>query len=175
MIHSRYDQEAGCARIVLRPNRSWTWRANVCFVATLMAISLLVASGFTMQGFWVVLPFSVLEMAVLSGCLYCCVRRTHITEVLHLSRTELVYERGVSKPTRRVAFDRYFTRFFVRPSRHPWYGKRIELKCRDQALEVGQFLAEEEKDQLVSELRRIIRKLDSPVRPERPSVHSECQ
>ena len=61
----------------------------------------------------------------------------------------------------RFSFERYFARFFVEPARHPWYRKKIELKCRDKALEVGHFLNDEEKDQLVRELRDIIHRLDS--------------
>jgi uncharacterized membrane protein len=161
MIACDFDNEATAARIILRPNRSWTWRANAWFVATLMTISLIIATTLTAQGFWMVLPFTILEMSVLTGCLYYCVRRTHTTEVLNLSRDELVFERGIHRPKVRFSFERYFTRFFVKPARHPWYRKKIELKCRDQALEVGQFLSEEEKDQLVRELRNIIHKLDN--------------
>lgn len=161
MVAARFDDQAFAAYIVLRPNQSWTWRANTYFIGTLMTISLTVATAFTVQGFWMILPFTVLELSVLTSCLYYCVRRTHITEVLRLNRDELVFERGINTPTQRHAFDRYFTRFFVKPPRHPWYRKTIELKCRDQAMEVGQFLSDEEKDRLVRELRQIIHRLDS--------------
>lgn len=161
MIACDFDTETAAARIILKPNRSWTWRANSYFVATLMTISLIIAASFTAQGFWVILPFTVLEMSVLTAALYYCVRRTHVTEVLSLNQNELVFERGIRRPSERFAFERYFARFFVKPARHPWYRKKIELKCRDQALEVGQFLSDEEKDQLVRELRHIIHRLDS--------------
>ena len=130
-----------------------------------MAISLLIAAIFTARGFWVVVPFTVLEMSVLLGCLYYCVRRTHTTEVLRMSRDELVFERGINRPTQRFAFERYFTRFFVKPARHPWYGKKIELNCRGSALEVGNFLCNEEKDELVRELRDVIHRLDNAQPP----------
>ena len=165
MIVSRFDDETCHARIILRPNRSWSWRANVCFIATLMAVSLLVAAGFASHGFWLIAPFTLLEMSVLTGCLYYCARRTHVTEVLHFDHEHLIFERGINHPGERFAFDRYFTRFFVRPARHPWYAKRIELRCRDRALEVGGFLGEEEKDQLVRELRQVIRRLDATPPP----------
>lgn len=165
MIACRYDQTDTSACIVLRPNRSWTWRANLYFIGTLMTVSLIMAGVFTSRGFWMILPFTILEISVLTACLYYCVRRTHTTEVLRLSREALVFERGVNRPTLRLEFERYFTRFFVQPARHPWYRKRIELKCRGRALEVGEFLADEEKDELVRELRSIIHKLDSSPPP----------
>ena len=165
MIASDFDTDSAAACIVLRPNRSWTWRANTYFVGTLMAISLMIAVAFTAQGFWLILPFTVLEMSILLGCLYFCVRRTHTTEVLRLNRHELIFERGIHQPTQSFAFERYFTRFFVKPARHPWYRKKIELKYRDKAMEVGNFLCDEEKDELVRELRSVINKLDNAQPP----------
>jgi len=161
MISCEFDDRDTSACIILQPNRSWTWRANVYFIATLMVVSLTMAGFFTGKGFWMILPFTVLEIAVLTASLYYCVRRTHITEVLRLNRDRLIFERGVRRPALRLELERYFTRFFVQPARHPWYKKRIELKCRDRALEVGQFLTDEEKDELVSKLRQIIHRLDA--------------
>ncbi len=164
MVAADFDQTALTGQIVLRPNRSWTWRANTYFVATLMVISMSVALAFTWNGMWVILPFTVLELAVLTGALYYCVRRTHTTEVLTLSQHRLVLERGINRPSQRFDFDRYFSRFFVRAPKHPWYRKKIALRCRSEEFEVGSFLTDEEKDDLVSQLRRMISRLDEPWR-----------
>ena len=160
MIVCDYDEELDTAQIVLRPNRSWTWQANVYLVFSLMLISLTIGSVLTYQGYWLVLPFTVLEMCILLGCLYYCVRRTHITEVLTFSQHELVFERGVNKPTQRFALERYFARFFVKPARHPWYDKTLALRCRGLELEVGNFLILEEKDDLIRHLRQVIHRLE---------------
>lgn len=160
MISCRFDDQIHTGTIVLQPNRSWSWRANSWFVCTLMVVSLTVAVTFGFKGIWVILPFTVLEMSVLLACLYYCVRRTHTTEVLTLTDRELIYESGIRAPTQRRTFDRYFARFQVTASRHPWYGKRISLRCRKERLEVGRFLNAEEKDDLVRHLRATIHRLD---------------
>ena len=162
MITSDFDQASVSGRIVLRPNRSWTWRANTYFVGTLMVISLTIAVTFTLQGMWVILPFTVLEMSVLLACLYYCVRRTHVQEVLTFSPESLVLERGINRPQLRVEFQRYFTRFFVLGPRHPWYRKQIALRCRDREMEIGSFLSSDEKDDLVRQLRDMIHRFDAP-------------
>jgi uncharacterized membrane protein len=162
MINAEFDENASRGQIVLKPNRSWTWRANTYLVGSLMVISGVVAGVFTVNGMWLILPFTVLEMSVLTACLYYCVRRTHTTEVLTLSKSTLVFERGVNKPTQRFDFDRYFSRFFIEAATHPWYKKRINLRCREQQFEVGSFLSNEEKDHLISQLRQMIRRLDEP-------------
>ncbi len=161
MITSDFDQATVSGRIVLRPNRSWTWRANTYFVGTLLIISLAIATAFTARGMWVILPFTVLEMSVLLACLYYCVRRTHLQEVLIFSPESLVLERGVNRPQLRVEFQRYFTRFFVRGPRHPWYRQRIALRCRDQEMEIGSFLSGDEKEDLIRQLREMIHRLEA--------------
>ena len=161
MITSDFDQASVSGRIVLRPNRSWTWRANTYFVGTLMVISLTIAVTFTLQGMWVILPFTVLEMSVLLACLYYCVRRTHVQEVLTFSPESLVLERGINRPQLRVEFQRYFTRFFVLGPRHPWYRKQIALRCRDREMEIGSFLSSDEKDDLVRQLRDMIHRFEA--------------
>lgn len=160
MISSAFDPHTASGRIVLRPNRSWTWRANTYFVGTLMILSLTIGTMFTLQGMWVILPFTVLEMSVLFACLYYCVRRTHLQEVLTFSAESLILEKGVNRPQVRLEFKRYFTRFFVRGPRHPWYRKQIALRCRDRELEIGSFLSSEEKDDLIRQLREMIQRLD---------------
>lgn len=160
MILSEFDGSRAEGRIILQPNRSWTWRANTCLVGTLMAVSGSVGTVLAYHGLWLILPFTFVEMAVLLGCLYYCVRRTHMQEVLTFSPDYVVFERGVSRPDRRHRFQRYFASFLVRPPAHPWHRKRIALRCRDQELEVGSFLNSDERDDLVAVLRDMIQRLD---------------
>jgi uncharacterized membrane protein len=160
MIVSEFDPERGEGRIVLRPNRSWTWRANTLLVGTLMAVSGSVATVYAYHGLWLILPFTFIEMSFLLACLYYCVRRTHLQEVLTFSPEHLVFERGVGHPDEQRCFQRYFARFFVRRPRHPWYRNRIALRCRGEELEVGGFLPPEERDDLIDVLRDMIDRLD---------------
>ena len=162
MITSEFDDRERRGRIILRPNRSWTWQANAAFVATMMVVSLSIGFGFVLQGMWVILPFTLLELAALAGCLYYCVRRTHQQEVLTFSPEALLVERGIHRPQLQIEFQRYFTRFFVKRPRHRWYGKRIAVRCRDIEMEIGSFLNPEEIDDLVVQLRTMIRRLDHP-------------
>jgi uncharacterized membrane protein len=160
LIASEFDPSASVGRIVLRPNQSWTWQANACLVGTLLAVSGSIGVVFAYQGMWLILPFTALELIVLLGALYYCVRRTHLQEVLTFSPDYLEVERGVRTPETRKRLQRYFTRFFVSAPRHPWYCKRVSVCCRGTEFEIGSFLSDEEKDDLVAELRSMIDRLD---------------
>ena len=156
MIATHYDEHERIGQIILRPNRSWTWRSNTYFIGTLLTISAIVATTFALRGFWLVLPFSALEMSALIGCLYVCVRRTHAQEVLTFSADELIVEMGHRRPERIYRFARFFTRFLVEPARHPWYRNQIAILARDERVEIGRFLPQDEKSLLVKQLRLMV-------------------
>ncbi|MFM8355457.1 MAG: hypothetical protein ACKOBM_11210, partial [Gammaproteobacteria bacterium] len=53
---------------------------------------------------------------------------------------------------------------------HPWYRKRVALRCRETEVEIGGFLRNEEVDTLVTLLRRMINQLDQlPPSPQSPA------
>jgi uncharacterized membrane protein len=156
VIAAHYDEGDRIGRIILRPNRSWTWRSNICFVGTLMTVSAIIATTFLIRGLWMVLPFSALEMGALTACLYYCVRRTHRQEVLTFSIDELVIEQGHREPERTYHFTRFFTRFLVEAPPHPWYEPTIAVQARGERVEIGRFLTRDEKKRLVTQLRWMV-------------------
>ena len=71
-------------QIVLQPNHSLSWRALKYFLAFMMILSFGIAIAFLFFGYWLVLPFTGLEMGVLSYCLWLCLRRGSLQEGHHL-------------------------------------------------------------------------------------------
>lgn len=160
MISQHYENEDASYVIVLRPNQSWTWRANTWLIASLLLISLVVGGFFLLHSYWVILPFTLVEVALVAACLYYCVRRTHQQEVLTLTSEQVVLERGIRKPDDRRSFERYFTRFFVHPPRFRGHRRVVALRHRGEETEVGSFLTDEERQELVATLRSVIAELD---------------
>jgi uncharacterized membrane protein len=156
MVSADFDDVSRTGRIVLRPNRSLSWRANVAFLSGLSVVSLTIAFSFLLGGYWMILPFSLLELAFLGLCLHWVVRRTHRQEVLTFSDDELLIEAGMDRPERRHVFKRLFARFCVRKPRHPWYGTRIAVRSHGEEVEIGDFLTVEDKATLIAELRRMV-------------------
>lgn len=162
MIACELDAAAGGGRIVLRPNRSWTWRANACLGGTLIMVPGTFGLIMAFRGMWPVLTFALIQGAALLVCLYYCVRHASVQEVLTFSPEYLLFERGIHRPWMRRQFQRYFTRFQVEPPAHPWYRQRIAVRCGDQELEIGSFLTGEEQQDLIRALRDMIQRLDDP-------------
>ena len=57
-------------RLVLTPNRSLSWHGNVRIWAALFVLSALIATGFTLMGAWVIIPFAGLELIALACGIY---------------------------------------------------------------------------------------------------------
>jgi uncharacterized membrane protein len=168
MIETRYDDGRHEVQYILRPNQSWSWRANVWFLAVLCVVSLSIAISFAARGFWMVLPFSVLELVVLVICLWLCVRRGFLQEVIVLEPRTVTLQKGRrQQPTRLTlerTFDRFFTRFHVERTTHPWRDTRVQIRCRNELHEIGGFLPTEEKQSLIAALRQGIRYVDTDTR-----------
>jgi uncharacterized membrane protein len=159
MVTAHFDAAARTGQIVLRPNRSWSWRSNTFFVGTLLGVSGSIAAVFALRGYWLVLPFSMLEMTALFACLYYCVRRASRQEVLTLSDDELVLETGHRRAEHVHRYLRFYARILVEPAQHAWYGPRIAIVARNQRNEIGEFLCIDEKRTLVNHLRDMIHAL----------------
>ncbi len=156
MVEADIDDSSHTGRIVLRPNASWSWRANLRFLYLLMAVSLTIGVGFLLMGAWVVLPYSLLEMSVLAACIYYCVRQCNRQEVITISEHRVQVERGVRMPSDRRDYHRIWAQFLVRPPRHPWDPEVVAIRSHGQELEIGQFLNRRDKLKLIAQLRRVV-------------------
>lgn len=148
--------EAFVGRIILRPNNSLTWRAAKWFLAGLAGISFTIAAMFLWQGYWVILPFTAIEMSIIALCFRIIARRTRQQQIIAMSADELVFETGANQVERRYVWERFFTRILISQPPHPWHAVRIEVRHRNETIELGQFLAGDEKQELAKLLRSLV-------------------
>ena len=157
--NERPDKVVGT--ITMQPNHSMSWKALGYFLMFMMTISFSIALAFTAMGYWVVLPFTALEMAVLSYCLWLCLRRSSLQEVLSLTPETITLEVGVKRPQQTYQWQRFFTKIQVQPAFHPWYRKKVSLVHKGTELEIGGFLNNDEQAELLDSLRQLIRQADA--------------
>jgi len=156
MVHAEINEQALTGQIVLKPNFSWSWKANLVLLYTLMAISLTVGTGFLLQGAWLVLPFSMLEMLFLAGCIYYCVLKCSRQEVITISEHEVLIESGYKHPDQSRQFNRSWSQFLVSTPKHPWDPKVVSIRSHGKELEIGSFLNQRDKSVLVGTLKRVV-------------------
>lgn len=116
-----------------------------------------IAVTFLLLGFWPILPFAGAELLGLGIAYYLCARSGGKRELVHVDDTCVTIEKGYKRAEQSWEFNRYWTRVELTPSRVAWYPSRLSLGSHGTAVEVGQFLNEQERRQLFGELRDVIK------------------
>ena len=155
MVELDIDDATQTGQIVLRPNASGTWRFNLYLLYTLMIVSGTVSIGFLFAGAWMILPFSIIEMGALAGCMFYCNRQCNRQEVITVSDDLVSIEQGVRQPNRAITYQRLWAKYLVSPPPHPWGVSRIAIRSHNQESELGGFLSQADKQQLVKALKRV--------------------
>ena len=158
MVLTDFDEDKGRAQLVVRANKSMSWAGNVRLVVVLGVIGFSIATGFALQGLWLVFPFVGLEILAVSAGLYCCLLRLERQEVITITSDDVVLERGSREPQMRVSASRLATEVdFVGPPNEFSTGV-LTLNMRGQRHRVGDCLGRDEKRQLANCLQRIMRR-----------------
>lgn len=159
---SNYRQQ----RFVIRPHRSLSWAQVKRVYIGMAVVSLAIAVGFAMQGFWPVLPFAGLELLALGGALYLCTLEGHRSDVVCVDTHTVTVEKGRRTPDDTWEFNRAWTQVKLFRSRVVWYPSRLVLRSAGKEVEVGDFLTEGERLRLAEQLREAIQaNTGSPAHP----------
>lgn len=156
MIEAHIDDRTRTGRIILKPNASWSWRANVWMLYSLATLSACIGIAFLIKGAWIVLPYSAAELTALTLCIYYSVRQCYRQEVITVSEHEVYVERGFKQPVERRQYHRLWAKFLVKAPRHPWCQTVIAIRSHGMDFEIGSFLNDPDKAQLILQLKRVV-------------------
>lgn len=134
----------GEVAIHVAPNCSLTPRQAGVFFGFVCVCSFAIAGMFAAKGFWPVLPFAGLEMAVLALALLSSMRRGRCTQTITLTDTEVRVVTRDPSGDRHAAFPRHWARARLVRS-HGWHPSRLVIESHGRACEVGRLLTEEER------------------------------
>jgi uncharacterized membrane protein len=143
-------------RFILAPNCSISWRELLVFYLGICLVSLAVGLFFTLQGLWLVLPFSGMEMLALGVALYLTSRKMHRREVITLDRQRVRVEKGVQQIDQSWEFETSWTRLIDEESADYNMRRKLVLGAHGNYIEVGEFLDNFEKDELAFKLKDCI-------------------
>jgi len=150
-------------RVVIQPNRSLNWRQSMWFVIAVAVMLGVISAVFAAKGLWMILPFAGLEVAVLAYCTYRVAIAGMRCEVVSVNDSQVLVEKGHRKrhcsrqegPDSAVSFPRAWVRVELR-EQQGWYPKQLLISASGKQVELGNFLAEEEKIELADELKRLL-------------------
>ncbi len=145
----------------LRPNSSLTPRAAAWFYGSLGALLLCIAIGCAALGYWPVLPFAGLELAVLYWAVMWVQRRAEAREYIRVDDTSVLVEKCVRDrrgATSRIAyaFQRPWTQLEFRTGRPAHWPSRLLFRSRGRSVEIGAFLTDGERRGLKDRLAELL-------------------
>ncbi len=134
-----------------RPNCSLTPGRRKLAFGLIAAMTLLVASGFGLLGYWLVLPFAGLEVGVLAWAFETVGKRSDDYESVSIDGDEILVERRQGQNVERRSFNCHWVRL-VKETRR---GGRVELALRSHGRDtkLGLFLTDEGRMELAEELQ----------------------
>ena len=143
-------------QLIITPNCSISWRQLVVFYIGTCCLALIIALFFTLQGQWLILPFSGLEMLALGGALYISSRKAHYREVITSSDERIKIEKGIRQIKQKWVFEQPWVRLLDETYDHRRGRRKIALGSHGSYVEVGGFLSDLEKDELAFRLKGCI-------------------
>lgn len=145
---------------VIRPNQSLSWRSALRFYAAISFCCLGIGITFALHGFWPVLPFAGLEVAVLGVAFYLCLSRSQMCEVISVNAEVVSVEKGRRQPQEHWQCPRAWARIRLQRSRIAWYPQQLAVAFQGKQVVIGEFLNESERCALAAELKQVIQRDD---------------
>lgn len=148
----------GASSVIAQPNQSSNWQTNKQLLLGVGVFSGLIATGFSMIGAWMVLPFAGLEFTALGGALYVVCKKLNLRHIVHFCGDQLIIEKGIRFPQQVWRLPQQHCYVSVERRSHPWDPLRIAICCQreghSEIIAVGDFLNREDSDQLLDVLRQ---------------------
>ena len=159
MIKIQSNKENNFHRILIKPNQSISWKSGLVFVLVIAFTCLSIGLGFAYVGATLILPFAGLEVIFVGICTYLVLNKTSQQEVITLSKDKLIIEKGAYRLKKVWEYFRLWSYITVERPQHPWYPAHIVVTSKGERVPLGNFLTEQEKEELVSSLENIIQDL----------------
>jgi Integral membrane protein len=139
--------------IDLAPNKSSSINENLVFFGFLSLICLTFGIGFFFIGATMILPFAGLE--VLALILILRANRKWLNQKQALYLDKLYVE--LKEDNKKITFDRFLSKFLIEENNSK---KELFIKSNNQKIEIGSFLNQEEKEQLIELLKKKVSDLN---------------
>jgi uncharacterized membrane protein len=147
-------------RIDIFPNCSLTPHGALVFFGAVCVGSFGIAGLMAIQGYWPVLPFAGLEMAVLGWALRASLARRHHREIITVDESEVRITSRYRASESQVVFPRHWAQVKLRRPVSRLHPSRLFIESHGRGYEVGSFLTEEERRGLARRLARLIGRIN---------------
>ena len=141
-------------QIVIRPNHSMSWQGNSTVFLSFLFLSIPIAGFFVWKGFWVIAPFSGLELIFIGVVLYTVWHKTQFKETMTITDNEIIIHRGIDKPKYVYSFPRNWVQVILSPASRRGYPSKLWLRSHGRQVEIASCLNDIEKRHLADKIRQ---------------------
>lgn len=160
MVSISIDNNGYNGHILLEPNLSLSWKTNTRIFLIICIITLAIAIHFYRIGGWLVLPFSGLELVLISVSVYMFFQHNNHCEVITFTDHQVIIERGRKSPEKSWEYPRHWSKIHVKE--HGLYDiPKVSIKSHGREMEIGSFLGHKEKLLFIQTLKEVTQKFQS--------------
>jgi len=142
---------------VIRPNSAYNAKTWPWVFALLVLICVGIAARFAWLGYWMILPFAILDVTAVGLILFLLGRQGSYVEKISIQADEVVIEHLQRGSERSWRFPLDWTRVELAGAGHHWYNRRLLIGSSGKWVEVGQCLTDAERESLAEALKQEIR------------------
>ena len=150
------NPDAATHRIVIVPNRSISATGLWLFYASIVIVTLGLASWYALHGFWPVLAYALAEMLALGLCLWLCWRHARYGEVITVSGARVTVDKSDGRRREHREFSRYWAQLVVHEPLTRLHPARLYIRSHGRECEIGGCLTEAERISLERRLAQLI-------------------
>ncbi len=143
---------------LLRPTRSMTWREAKRFILLVTLMCASIGASFAYFGVWMVLPFCGIEALAVALAFFLVLRDGERRELVRFDGEQLVIETGRRKLEQRHEFNGMWVRVQLLRSRYRHHPTRLFIGSHGQAVELGRFLTDGERETFSRSLINALKK-----------------
>lgn len=147
---------ANRVEFIIRPNTVYNTRTSRWVFALLAFICLTIGIRFALLGYWMILPFAVVDIVAVGLVLLMLNRNNAYFEKIQFSGNQLSI-RHVQKNNRQSwHFPVHWVRVNLEPASHRWYSRRLLVGSKGEWVEIGRCLIDSEREALAKALQKQI-------------------
>jgi len=154
MLTETLNNDGYTGNILIEPNRPIDWPSNARFIKIFALFSFAIGLLFMSQGFLLVLPYSGLEVCLLSFALYLVYKRYSVCQVVYFTDDSIIIEYGKNSPDKRIEYQRHLSSFHI-DTNGVYNIPRLNIRSKGKSTEIGSFLNKTDKEQLIHLVKQL--------------------
>ena len=141
-------------RIELHARCALTPRSAALFTFSIALVTFAVAAPFAWNGFWPVLAFAALEVALVAWAVRASMRDGGKSETITVTEDSVTIVQRSARGERSSVFPRHWSRVTLHAPLAALHPNRLMIEPHGRACEVGRFLTDDERRSLASRLKQ---------------------